>query len=595
MLAELRIRNIAVIDSVALPLAPALNVLSGETGAGKSLIVGALGLLLGDRAGGDRLRAGTDRGMVEGIFELRAREGLREGATDGVRALLDARGLELDGDTVVLKREVTASGRSRAWINGTPVTIGVLSEVGARLVSVHGQHEAQHLLEPDVQRDTLDRFAGARDAATRVEEVFAALAALRERIATRAAQRRDAERRADYLRFVVAEISGAPPSEGEDERLSTEIRLLSHAEEVRQLAAQAATLLDGDEPSVASQLRDVRRTIGSLARFHEAGERWLGTVDEVTASLDELARDLADAGDTVEANPTRLRALEARRDVVHALLRKYGPTVVDVLTTLQASQAELNLVDGGAADELELTRQSSDAERQLQDAASLLTALRSAGAAKLGALVTGLLPELGMVDGAFRVTLEPLAAPGAHGGESVQFQVALNGASDVRPLARIASGGELARIMLALSTVLARLQETPTLVFDEVDAGVGGTVAWQVGALMRRVAGHHQVLAISHLAQIAARAHHHVVVRKAAVSGVTSSDTTVVTEDARVVEIARMLGGDADREVSRAHARELLERGARDEAPLPTPDEASRKSTREIPSGATTQRRGKRV
>ncbi|MGV3709480.1 MAG: DNA repair protein RecN [Gemmatimonas sp.] len=581
MLAELRIRNIAVIDSVSLSLAPALNVLTGETGAGKSLIVGALGLLLGDRAGGDRLRTGADRGSVEGIFELSSNNGTRH----AVFQLLDERGIDVEHGTVVLKRELTANGRSRAWINATPVTIAVLSEIGAHLVSVHGQHEAQFLMQPEMQRETLDRFSNARDLSLRVAELHANLSALRTRASERAAACRDTERRGDYLRFVVKEIGDAELQDGEDERIENEIRLLTHAQEIRSGSAQAASALDGDEESVGEQLKSVRRMLVSLAKFDANAERWLSTLDEATYSIDELSRELASFSEEVESNPARLQRLEARRDVLHQLLRKYGPGIEDVRATLATSRAELELVDDAASDDAHSQKTMAEAQALLSEAAAQLSAARKSGAATLGTSVSELLPELGMVAGAFRVLLEPSEGITAHGAEDVAFTVMLNAGGEWRPLSRVASGGELARVMLALSTVLARLQQVPTLVFDEVDAGVGGNVAWHVGALMRRVAGHHQVLAISHLAQIAARAHHHIVVHKSASSGVTSSDTVVVRDDARVVEIARMLGGDSDREVSRAHARELLDRGAEEVSePQPVSD-AARKN----------QRRGKRV
>ncbi len=585
MLAELRIRNIAVIDAVVLPLKPALNVLTGETGAGKSLIVGALELLLGDRAAGDRLRAGADRGSVEGIFELGARDSVRQ----SVWALLDERGLDADGDTIVLKRELAAGGRSRGWINGTPVTMAVLAEVGARLVTVHGQHESQHLLEPGAQRDVLDRFAEAREAAANVQASHAELLALQQRAAEYEARKRGAERRADYLRFVVGEISAVKPVEGEDERVENEVRILSHAQEIRTLAAQAAAAVDGDERAALGQLRSVRRTLLALQRFDPDAERWLTALDSATYTLDELARELSAFGDHIEANPARLQRLETRRDALHQLVRKYGPTIADVLNTQASSQAELDLVDSGALETATLEQEIVSCREKLSAAAAALTTLRKAGAKRLSAAVSALLPELGMPGGQFFVTLESEREIASHGAEHVSFQVVLNAGSELRPLARVASGGELARVMLALSTVLARLQEVPTLVFDEVDAGVGGTVAWQVGALMRQVAGHHQVLAISHLAQIAARAHHHVVVRKADVGGVTSSDTVVVAGDERVMEIARMLGGDSEREVSRAHARELLDRGAHDVAELPNVSVAVKSGDR------AAQRRGKRV
>lgn len=598
MLTELRIRNIAVIDSVALSLAPALNVLTGETGAGKSLIVGALGLLLGDRAAGDRLRTGADRGSVEGIFELPSHNGSRH----VVFGMLDERGIETDGGMVVLKRELSSGGRSRAWINGTPVTAGVLAEIGAHLVSVHGQHEAQFLMQGEKQREVLDRYSNARDAAQCVAELHAELSALKQSATERLTARRDAERRADYLRFLVKEISEASLQVGEEERIESEIRLLTHAQEIRQLSAQSSSLLDGDENSVIAQLKEVRRVLVSLSRFDANAERWLTTLDDASYSLDELARELGTFSEEVDSNPAKLTRLESRRDLLHALMRKYGPTMAEVQSTLDSASAELDLVDSASVTDANSKQEIDAAELALKDAASELSKLRARGAKTLGDSVSKLLPELGMVDGAFRVALENHAEVASHGAEDVSFQIVLNAGSEWRALSRVASGGELARIMLALSTVLARLQEVPTLVFDEVDAGVGGTVAWHVGALMRRVAEHHQVLAISHLAQIAARAHHHVVVHKADVSGFTSSDTAVVSGDARVMEIARMLGGDAEREVSRAHARELLERGALDVSePLPVgkggkaAGAAGASVTNTPGETSATQRRGKRV
>jgi DNA repair protein RecN (Recombination protein N) len=274
-----------------------------------------------------------------------------------------------------------------------------------------------------------------------------------------------------------------------------------------------------------------------------------------------LARELQEYAEAVESDPARLRRLEQRRDLLTSLMRKHGPTFDEVRETGRVAREELDLVDGGSLDLRAIAASRATAEGALAESATGLSRLRQSGAERLSSAVSALLPELGMPDGRFVVALTSLDAVGEAGAEQVHFLASLNAGTETRPLARIASGGELARVMLALSTVLARLQEVPTLVFDEVDAGVGGGVAWQVGALMRRVAGHHQVLAISHLAQIAARAHHHVVVRKSAVGTVTTADTHVVSDEERVVEIARMLGGDAEREVSRAHARELLERG----------------------------------
>jgi DNA repair protein RecN (Recombination protein N) len=554
VLLELRLRNVAVIEAVTLPLAGGLNVLTGETGAGKSIIVGALGLLLGERAAADRIRAGQDRATVEATFDARGREDLR--------AWLDSRGIDAEDDTLILKREVSNAGRSRAWVNGTAVTVAVLRALGERLITVHGQHEAQQLLDAVAQRGVLDDYAGAADDARRVFAAHARVLAAREARAALEARRQAAAQRADYLRFLVDEIDAAKLQAGEDERLESEHRRLAHAEELRRTAEVIVGTLQGDDGAVLDQLGSVLRNLATLQRIDPALERLQAGSDAAYYALDELARELAVYADGIEADPERLREVDARRALLHQLLRKHGPGLADVLATAEAARAELALVD-----DIETAR--SAVERELQQAttehiaaAADLTRRRTAGSVALQQAVSALLPELGMVDGRFLVQLTPLAEPGAHGAEQVQFLVALNAGTTAGTLDRVASGGELARVMLAVSTVLARLQAVPTLVFDEVDAGVGGAVAWQVGALMRRVATHHQVLAISHLAQIAACAHHHVVVRKAQTDGYTTSDTETVRDEARVLELARMLGGDADREVSRAHARELLARGA---------------------------------
>jgi len=583
MLVELRIRNVAVIDTVVLPLAPGLNVLTGETGAGKSLIIGALGMLLGERAAADRVRQGAERATVEGVFDIAAQPGLRE--------QLDALGIESDDELLVLKREVAAQGRSRAWINGSPVTAAVLAQIGAHLVTVHGQHDARQLLDAEHQRDLLDAYVQADDVRRRVVEAYNTLDSLRRRERELEARRQEAARRADYLRFVVREVDDVNPVVGEDDTLEAEIRRLSHAEELQGLAAQAAQAIAGDERAALSRLAGVRRALSSLARIDADTGALQSGFDAAVYSLEELARELEAYAEGIEADPERLRSLERRRDALLGLMRKYGPSLPEVLTAAANARAELELVDSGELDLAAIADARAAAEGALVEVAAELTRLRQGGARHYAQAVSTLLPELGMPDGRVDVVFERAAEIGPRGAETVQFVAALNAGAELRPLGRIASGGELARVLLAMSTVLARLQAVPTLVFDEVDAGVGGAVAWQVGALMRRVASHHQVLAISHLAQIAARAHHHVVVHKSAVGTVTTADTTVVTGDARIAEVARMLGGDADREVSRAHARELIERGEDVGTPATVADDAA--PTARARKGA--QRRGKPV
>ncbi len=552
MLSELRIRNFAIIESLALPLAPGFNALTGETGAGKSIIVGALGLLLGERANADVIRSGADRATVEGTFDVADRP--------EIRALLDQHGIEAEDSVVVLKREVTA-GRARAWINGTPVTASILAEIGRALVNIHGQHEAQTLLDAAPQRRILDAFAGADADAASVAQAHTELAATIREIANLSKRRAEAERRADYLRHVVSEIGDAKLVDGEDARLEDEARRLENADELRALAGGLASTLDGDEDAVLHRLGAIAKQLASIQRIDPTLSRLQDTFDSAYFAIEALARELTEYEATVELDPSRLEEVRRRRDLLFRLTKKYGGSIPEVIRAGAEARAELDLVDSADIDLKELESRERAARAALVSSARALTAKRQAGAKQLARAVDKVLPELGMPDGHLTVSLNLLPQIGEHGAEDVEFRVALNVGHEPRALSRVASGGELSRVMLALKTILARLDRVPTLVFDEVDAGIGGRVGLQVGDTLRRVARDHQVFAITHLPQIAARAHHHIVVSKGARSGVTTADVSIVADDERVREVARMLGGDAESATSRAHAKELLVAG----------------------------------
>lgn len=561
MLTELRIRNVAILESVALPLRPGFNVLSGETGAGKSIIVEALGLLLGERGSADLVRGGADKASVEGVFDATARP-------DVLRAL-DERGVEVEDGLVVLRREISSGGRSRAWINGSTVTTGVLADVGRALVNIHGQHESQTLLNPEVQRAVLDAFGGATAQAARVAGAFDALAEVREQVATLASRRAAAEKRADYLRHVVKEIDDARLVAGEEARLDEEVRRLSHVEELRAHAAHLRVAVDGDEESALRLLGTAQRSLGAAARLDPTLGRLQDMLDAAFVQLEELAREVADYEARLDADPGRLAELERRRDLVFRLTRKYGGTVESALETLHESRAELDLVDTAGLDLGVLAQRETERASALAREARALSEARTSAARALERAVDAVFPDLGLTDGHLTVALSSRPDIGRSGAEDIEYRVALNVGLEARVLARVASGGELARVMLALKTILARLDGVPTLVFDEVDAGIGGRVGLCVGDTMRRVAEHHQVLAITHLPQIAARAHHHIVVSKGAKGGVTTADLRVVDGEGRVMEVARMLGGDPESDASRAHARELLETAATSASPAP--------------------------
>ncbi len=574
MLTELRIRNFAIIESLTLPLARGFNVLSGETGAGKSIIVGALGLLLGERASPDLIRTGADRASVEGVFDIAGQP--------EIAALLDERGIDAEEPLVVLKREIAAAGRARAWVNGTTVSATILAEIGRLLVNLHGQHEAQTLLDGDAQRRILDAFAGATEQAAAVREAHASLASARRDIADLQRRRADAEKRADYLRHVVNEIEGARLVDGEDVRLEDEARRLENAEELRELATGISTAIEGDEESLLQRLAAVNRLLATIQRVDPTLARLQEAYDTAYYGLEALARELADYESSIELDPSRLEIVRQRRDLLFKLTKKYGATIGEVMQQGAAARSELDLVDSAGLDLRLLEQGESAAATLLDEKSRALTSLRTRAAQRLGKAVDEVLPDLGMSDGRFRAALLPLRELGPDGAEAVEFRVSLNVGHEDRPLARVASGGELSRVMLALKTILARLDHVGTLIFDEVDAGIGGRVGLQVGETMRRVAGDHQVFAITHLAQIAARGHHHILVSKGARGGVTTADVTVLEGDARIAEIARMLGGDPESEVSRAHARELLDSAAtlgRDVVSAPSDGKRSRRKS----------------
>jgi len=556
VLLELRIRDLAIIRQVTLPLAPAFNVLSGETGAGKSIIVGALTVLLGERASFDMVRTGADRATVEGVFDVAAR--------GDVLAALDERGLEHEHGTVVLKREI-APGRARAWINGTPVTASILGEIGRLLVTVHGQHEAYSLLDTSAQRRWLDAAAGATGLAKNVAIAHAAVLDSRAAIAARRARQRDAEQRADFLRHVVEEIDRAQLEVGEDERLQDELQRLEHAGELRALAEQVVRRLGGgddDSAGLVAEVGVVQRLLAQLRRIDGGADRLVQLADDAAYALDELLRDADAYAAGVELDPDRLAAAQRRRDVVFKVLKKYGPTAQDVLAEAADARDALRLVDDAEHDLRLLHERLASAQTTFADAASQLTIARRRAAQQLADAVTQQLPALGLPEGKFSVSLPPRDEPGPNGQEEVEFRVALNAGHDARPLSRVASGGELSRVMLALASTQAAHDRVPTLVFDEIDAGIGGRVGQQVGDALRALAAQHQVFAITHLPQLAARAHHHIVVEKGTADGVTSTDVRVVSGDVRTVEVARMLGGDPLSAVSMAHAGELLLGGA---------------------------------
>ena len=548
MIAELRIRDLATIADVTLVLGPGLNVLTGETGAGKSMLVDALGLLLGGRADSGAIRPGAARSVVEGVFEE---------IPPGLRPAIESMGLDLEDQRLVVRREIAAEGRSRAWVNGSPTTAGVLAELGALLVDLHGQHDSQSLLRAEIQRDLLDAF-GEADAERGA--VSALVEELRETEAGERSlrERREAVgRRADYLRHVVQEIDAARLMPGEEETLETEARRLRSVEQLSTGAARVAEALDGESGSALQALGQATRALTPLERTDPSTLAWRELLDQAYTNVSELARMAREYADSLEEDPARLAELDTRRDLLFKLRQKYGESLSAVLETRRSAGEELDLLDTADLDLRVMAARQTALRQAVATAAAALTAKRQAAAERLARGVSRLLPKLGLSGGRLGVELKPLAEPTRQGVESVQFVVQLNAGMDERPLAKVASGGELSRLTLALKVVLARHDAVPSLVFDEVDQGIGGEVGGQVASALAEVAARHQVLVITHLPQIAARADRHLVVSKRAKAGVATSVVEWIHGEDRVAELARMLG-DPDGATARRHALSML-------------------------------------
>jgi DNA repair protein RecN (Recombination protein N) len=548
MLAELRVRDLATIADVTLQLAPGLNVLTGETGAGKSMLVDALALLLGERATGGTVRPGAAKAVVEGAFE---------GIEAATRRRIEDLGLDVEDGRVVVRREVSTEGRSRAWVNGSPTTASVLSELGALLVDLHGQHETQSLLHPEAQRTILDAFAHAEAEAAAVAEAHRVVLSLREEEQSLATRRDEVRRRADYLRHVVEEIDRARVRLGEDEALQIEARRLSQAGALVEQAQRIVDAMEGDAGNALGALGQANRALTALEKVDPGTAEWRELLDGAYTNLSELSRLATDYAASVQEDPDRLAAVEQRRDLLFRLTGKYGASLEAVLATRDEAAAELDLLDTADTDLRGLAARREAAERALEAAGRELSAKRQTSADRLARSVNRLLPQLGLPGGKLSVILVPLPEIGLHGAETVQLAVQLNVGLEAKPLARVASGGELSRLMLALKVVLVKHDAITTLVFDEVDQGIGGEVGVQVGSALANVAERHQVLVITHLPQIAARADNHLVVSKEARRGIATSDVQVLHGEDRVNEIARMLG-DSEGDAARRHAQAML-------------------------------------
>lgn len=558
VLAEIRITGLGVIEEATLPLHPGLNVVTGETGAGKTMVVSGLLLLFGARGDSTLVRAGAPGASVEGIVDVAADH------PAAVRAV-EAGGRVDEG--LVLARSVSAEGRSRAFVGGRSAPVGVLAEVGESLLAVHGQADQWRLRDQDQHRAVLDRFGGAglADRLGAYRQIWSALRDVRSAVERLRSEARDRVVELEGLQVGLDLVERVSPLPGEDEELRVEDERLGHADELRQYSGDAHLALAGSddggpgEPSVLTLVAGARTALDHVAALDpSAGELRDRLVDIAHLTVD-LAADVSRYAADIELDPARLAFVQARRAELASLTRRYGPDLADVLAWAERAAAR-HVELSGAEDRITaLEEEEARLDAGLGLAASALSEARRAAAVRLGERVTAELSRLAM--GSAEVSVEVTKTePGPHGADSVAIVLAANPGEPGRSITRAASGGELSRVMLALEVALGEGEsgpEVPIFVFDEVDAGVGGAAARDVGARLAALAHHTQVIVVTHLAQVAAYADHHLVVAKATDGGVTASDVRVVEGTEREDEIARLLAGSVS-ETAREHARELL-------------------------------------
>ncbi|PYM51146.1 MAG: DNA repair protein RecN [Candidatus Rokuibacteriota bacterium] len=563
MLRELTIRNLAVLEEAKVAFAAGLNVLTGETGAGKSIVIDALLLVRGARVQADLIRTGAETASVEAVFEVPP--------SGPVAAVLDEAGHAPADGQLVIKRELSRSGRHRVFVNDSAATVGLLERLGDVLVEIHGQHEHQRLMEPARQLDLLDRFADCEEARLRLGERWRQWDTARSDLARIRDEAREGARKEELYRWELSEIDAVQLRDGEEDELRGERRRLQNAERIYAGLQEVMDLLQEDAQAAGARLGRAASLLRDLSRFDPDVGAPIEALEGAQAYVEDAVARARALRDRAVMDPDRLRLVDERLDAISGIKRKYGETAAAVSAYREEIARALDRIERHDAiveeTQAEVARASEAASRQGRE----LSETRAEAAPRLERLIQRELRTLGMDHARFRVALrrevagaEDLASGpdgwrlGARGAESAEFLLSANPGEELKPLAKVVSGGELSRTMLAIKTILAASEDVPSMVFDEVDAGIGGRVADAVGHKLRQTAAGRQVLCVTHLAPIAAYAEHHLLVDKRVAKGATKTTVTALDAGGQVEEIARMLGGERITDASRRHARELL-------------------------------------
>ena len=554
MLQTISLRDFVIVEQLELDFSSGFTVLTGETGAGKSILLDALGLVLGERADSSQIREGSNRAEISSLFRIEAE------LVQSFSQWLDGQGfpLEDEGQSLLLKRTVESNGRSRAFINGSVATLAQLREAGDQLVDIHGQHAHQLLLKGGAQRELLDRHAGLLPLAAEVAQAFKTLADSRRRLEQAENAGQDVERERERLEWQLEELTELSPQEGEWVNIQSEHARLANGAKLIGGCQEAIEILSDADNSLESTLSKVCANVGALAEHDPALGEINQALESASIQLDEAIHGLNRYLQKIDLDPARLSEVEERMQALHSTARKYRAEVDELPKLLLETSERLDALT--ASQNIEALREQVKQEESVYlKLAKQLSQKRSKAAKELGDLVTNAMQDLSMAGGRLEIALTPLSEGGSQGLEQIEFLVAGHAGSTPRSLAKVASGGELARISLAISVITSKASFTPTLIFDEVDAGIGGAVAETVGKLLHQLGQSHQILCVTHLPQVAAQGNHHLKVSKSQNSEKTVSQVQILGRAERVEEVARMLGGATITDTTRRHARELLE------------------------------------
>ncbi len=542
MISELKIKNFAIIDSLDLEFSSGLNVITGETGSGKSVILEALGLLLGDRAASDMIRSGCGEAEVQGLLSIDSSSALK------------AVGIEQEEEGVILRRLISVAGKNRIYINNTLSSLRTLSSFGAEAVDIHGQFEHQSLLLEDRQMDLLDKSGDLLGLRMEVETLYRKLADAMKRLHSQEALERDRAQREDLLRFQVEEIEEAALQPGEDKTLEEERVRLSNTEKLSHHAGRAYDTLYGADTACLGGLAGALADLEEILRYDESVKNVADALREAMPYVEDAARFVRDYRDSLQAEPERLDRVIGRLELLKKLKRKYGQTIEEILEHFERAKQDLERIDNAERNRDQLVAEIRSIETAYGVAAEKLTRGRKAAASEIEKSIQNELSELDMPQAGFKILLEP-ERDGEKGRDRVCFMISANPGEQPKPLARIASGGELSRVMLAIKSIMGNM--TPILVFDEVDAGIGGKTANAVGRRLKNLSKRHQVICVTHLSQIASYGDHHIKIEKVTKNGETAIRAGKVEDSERIAELARMLSGTTT-ETSLKHAEEMV-------------------------------------